>query len=105
MEKAELEFIINHVFLPPKLPQAEEPERCDKESVLLHAVLDAVLEFNSIVENAVDGHQNEVKSWGIVKRMIGFMWRLHSSEGLRRSDLVYLLKNLQIGGEFCWLLF
>ena len=48
--KPDLEFIINHVILPPKLPQRADEDSYDLEQSLLALVENAVNEFSGLQE-------------------------------------------------------
>lgn len=43
-----LQYIVNHVFLPPQLPQASN-ENLDHETGLINVVLDAAKAFNALL--------------------------------------------------------
>jgi len=48
LSKEQLEYIVNHVFLPPMLPGGAEPEElaAENDHLLCQLVLDAVVEFS-----------------------------------------------------------
>lgn len=96
MNKEDLEFLINHIVLPPKLPQAEEQDRRQKEGVLLQILSETVNEFTLLVEENEDAHI--IKTWRFMKRMFSSMKELHSSRILDKYVLEKKLNNLQIGG-------
>lgn len=48
LSKEQLEYIVNHVFLPPMLPGGAEPEElaAENDRLLCQLVLDAAVEFS-----------------------------------------------------------
>lgn len=45
-----LEYLINHIFLPPNVPQ-EDDYRFEYENILLKVVTDALIQFKTCVTN------------------------------------------------------
>jgi hypothetical protein len=46
LSKQQLEYFVNHVFMPPKLPDGAEPDGLENDRLLCQVVLDAALEFS-----------------------------------------------------------
>lgn len=96
---SELNYLVNHLFLPPKLPQQEEKDRHKKDDLLSKYILSIADEFNSLVREADGGTNEEVtKAWRVIHRMLEKFQRLHSSETLDANQLGTALLGMQVNG-------
>jgi hypothetical protein len=89
---AAIKYIINHVFLPPKLPQADD-FNSTYESTLVKIIIDAFLEFKTHLSGA------EVP---IIDRVLQMMHRLqsvHISTSVSEAKLAEALASLSNEGK------
>ena len=87
-----LRYVLNHVFLPPKLPQ-EDDYHADNDAVLCRFAYEASLEFAAFLSQSQQGR------WSIVIQMLKNM--LETTRTLEKDVLVTKISQLQIGGQFC----
>lgn len=88
-----LQYIVDHVFLPPKLPREEDSswERCFD---LTATVLDALNAFG------LEQPQSEQPVWATVARMIQSLQDSASDEGTMSAETIgNLLMALLYGGK------
>jgi hypothetical protein len=88
----DLLYVLNHVFLPPKLPQKDDNDTdTDRDVVLCHLVSSASREFATFLP------QPQQKKWSIVTEMLK---NLLESTGLLDIDvLVTKIAHLEDGGQ------
>ena len=70
ISKPQLEYIVNHVFLPPKLPDSAEPKDLASESdgLLCRLVLDAASEFSG--EDGGTTYTQNSHHWGFIIKLL-----------------------------------
>lgn len=92
-----LRYIINHVFLPPKLPQAADRGHLHDHS-LIETVRDAAILFSK--EVLLDSSQKD--GWGIVSQMLDSMATVHRKTYLEYTGLLEAFQKMSPGGKvFC----
>lgn len=103
----DIDYIITHVFLPPKLPQKDD-EDVEKRTYLIEAVLAALISFqhkNDISEQQEekDGEEEKEKcvEWSAYVKMFGTMLELRNQyEGRLEADkLGKKLREMIDGGK------
>ena len=87
-----MRYILNHVFLPPKLPQKDDYD-ADLDAALCRLVYDAALEFAAFLSESQQGR------WSTVSRMLRNM--RDSAGVLDNHMLVTNILVLEIGGQSC----
>lgn len=93
------EFILNHVFLPSKLPQEEDPKRHVKEVELLTVLTKGAEEFAAQLKSISHiSSEPSAKAWTILIRMLHSLRLLH--EGLSEPVLEHALANLEVNGSY-----
>ena len=93
-----LEYIVNHVFLPPKLPRCEDSSR-EKSIDLTSAVLDALHCFESIQP------LSETPIWARMMRMIQSLQDSAPDEGSMSPEKISnMLMTAVDGGRFIFTL-
>jgi hypothetical protein len=93
-----LEYIVNHVFLPPKLPPREDSSR-EKSIDLTSAVLDALNGFESTQP------LSERPIWARMMRMIQSLQDSGSGKGSMSPEKINnMLMTLVDGGRFIFTL-
>lgn len=93
-ETSNLRYIINHVFLLPKLPQKDDSGP-DKDSSLLVACEEAIDSFKSHFYN------EELRKLLVCKKMMRDMLKLRSPSGdLVPEEIERILEAMNDGGNF-----
>lgn len=101
-----IDYIIRHVFLPPKLPQKDD-EDVEKGTCLIEAVLAALISFQQNhgfseqqEEKENEGEKNCVE-WSACVRMLGNMLELRNQCGaeLDADKLGKKLREMIEGGK------
>jgi hypothetical protein len=83
--------MLNHVFLPPKLPQEDDASASD--AALCHFVYNAACKFTDFLS------QPQQQQWSIVGQMLKTL--LETTQVLDKDDLVKNILCLGNGGQFC----
>ena len=81
--------LINHVALPPQLPQSEEPDPSRINSNLVHLLQDAMKTFDRRTSAA----------WASVSKMLSALDKTEQAKALNNDSLRADLKALNPGGE------
>ncbi|KIM42919.1 hypothetical protein M413DRAFT_409020 [Hebeloma cylindrosporum] len=84
-------YILNHVFLPPKLPQADDHE-ANRDVVLCRLVYDSSKEFSTLLS------QSQQAQWSSVIQMLKNL--LESTQVLDQNLLIRKILRLEIGGQY-----
>ena len=91
--RKELNYIINHVFLPPKLPQKDDGD-ATKSVALIEEVLAALKLFQAHVS------EQEKSIWTSCLKMVGNMIHLRDhSGGLVAEEVETMLREMMDGGK------
>jgi hypothetical protein len=85
-------YILNHVFLPPKLPQEDDTET-DSDIALCHLVYQASREFVGFLSPP------QQQQWSVVKTMLKAL--LKTTQVLDKDELAESISRLKEGGESC----
>ncbi len=90
----ELDYIINHVFLPPKLPQEYDDGHQNelRDIALCRLAHEAAVQFPQYLAEC---HQTQ---WDVVTRMLENL--LATTRLFDKEDCVAKIVNLQVGGRF-----
>ena len=86
-------YILNHVFLPPKLPQ-EDDTNTDHDIALCHLVYDASLGFTDFVS------KRQQQKWSIVSQMLQTLLKTRL-DVLDKRVLSKEILALREGGQSC----
>jgi len=87
----ELLYILNHVFLPPKLPQEDDTKTgCD--IALCYLVHQASREFAGFLS------QHQQQRWSVVRKMLKTL--LETTQALDKDELAQSILSLEDGGQF-----
>ncbi|KAG8797373.1 hypothetical protein FRC16_008981 [Serendipita sp. 398] len=92
----ELQWIIEHVFLPPRLPQKSDAELVRKEIALLNALVNALDSFLDTLRH-MGVAQTTLKTWGCIRTMLRNMTYLHNSESFSQGIIENLLREMSTG--------
>jgi hypothetical protein len=85
----DLQNLINHVALPPQLPQTEEPDPSRIDKSLLHLLRDAMNTFD--LRSSV--------AWTSVSKMLSMLDKTEQARALNNDSLTANLRGLNAGGE------
>ena len=87
-----LQYAMNHIFLPPKLPQEQEPdlEACD--IALCRLAYEAAVQFPQYLATYHQAH------WAVVIKMLENL--LYSTESFGKEYHVAKIMQLGVGGQF-----
>jgi hypothetical protein len=97
----DLKYILEHVFLPPQLPQEHDPHTHQKDLRVLEYVINTADTFANTLAKSVNSNDSyEPKVWGIIQRMPKAMSRLYADGGIIRAELEVALKHMDVDGEF-----
>jgi len=83
-------YALNHVFLPPKLPQ-EEDHGPDRDVALCRFIYEACQEFLEVLPS-----QDQQRKWSTVVQMLKNL--LESTQVLNRDVLIADILRLENGG-------
>lgn len=87
----QLEYITNHVFLPPKLPQGD-----DSSAENTAALVDVVVQATDTFCEALP--EDEKSHWQHIQRMLLHFQATQSSTSLASTSVIELLSNMAPGG-------
>ncbi len=85
----ELQSVLDHVFLPPKLPQADD-HKLSQDILLSRLVYDSARDFGASLS------QQQQAGWSIVIKMVGLLAKM--AQNLDTAALVNDIMGLRIGG-------
>ena len=91
-----------HVFMPPKLPQQEDPDRARKGAALLDWVADAATHFKERVDAKYPGDKAGTTAWLHAQKMLKVAAHLHRHGSVAAKDLTVALSAMQEGGKFLY---
>ena len=94
LNEASLVFIINHVFLPPKLP-ANSDCTPENETSLIRVFKDCAETFARRFED----QSNSRRAWGVVTRMLASAALLHGRGAVEGDQLHKEIAKMEVGGE------
>lgn len=98
-----LDFIINHVILPPKLPQeADAPNISHAAKQRLLRLLSSEVHFHHLqIKQNTNGNASEIlQAWAVIKSMLLHCATLVSAEYLSPELLARLFSELTVKGIF-----
>jgi len=94
LDESSLAFVINHVFLPPKLPSESDctPEH---EVSLIRVFKDCAETFAGRFEP----QSNSRAAWDVTRRMLASMALLHDRGTIEEDPVNRQIAKMMIGGE------
>jgi hypothetical protein len=99
---AQLTYIINHVFLPPNLPDEYDAEDPENDTALLYCVCEAAQTFCSTLQSSnTDEAQSVIPTWTIILAMLGNVASLHAQPHLVKGEVAMALQQMQVNGQLC----
>ena len=94
LNEESLVFIINHVFLPPKLP-ANSDCTSENEASLIRVFKDCAETFARRFED----QSNSRRAWDVVARMLASAVLLHGRGTVEGDQLDNEIAKMEVGGE------
>jgi hypothetical protein len=90
-----LRSVVEHVFMPPKLPQQAPSETTEQETsvALCRLLLEAARDFHQCLSHS------QRSTWAHMINMMVLVWR-NVRAPLDEADLQNTLSSLTVGGEF-----
>ncbi|KAJ7221929.1 hypothetical protein C8J57DRAFT_1593667, partial [Mycena rebaudengoi] len=94
-----IDYIINHLFLPPKLPQAHDDPDSSKQQALAQHLSNCAAIFcdhlsREDVESSVQAH------WKDLKKMLSGFARIHEGAGMSPEHLAAAINKMNSKGEY-----
>lgn len=99
LEKGHLQYLIEHVFLPPKLPQSYDAETEHKDESLHRFVAEASQRFVEILERSHGTSQRDLQQWRQVDKMLQRITVVHQLHRLTKEDIESVLQQMNVGGK------
>ena len=91
--KEDLEFIVDHVVLPPRLPQGEDKDAPEKEHGLLRLVLKEMTDFAAVCPPADRG------SWRSILKMLSFWAEVNRGNTFCKKTLQEAFRSFEPDGR------
>lgn len=89
ISKEDLSYVIDHVFLPPKLPQADDFD-VTKEHSLCSLVHGAAQEYTLFTAD---------ERWNPIPKMLKLIHEAHRSHVLSNDQIIASMAAMQSGGD------
>lgn len=94
-----LQYMIYHVFLPPKIPQENDSNGVRKDHALLQFTAAAAHEFLSLLRRTRHEHDAiYVMTWKRIAKLLETMSDLHREGPLAKEDVALALRNMEVEG-------
>lgn len=93
----DIEYLINHLFLPPKLPQEDDSSPA-RTNALLHHVTDSAAAFLNFLKQ--DADSDVLRRWRMLHKMLESMERIHKSEYIPLECLRDSINGMKDDGGF-----
>ncbi|KIM20543.1 hypothetical protein M408DRAFT_130638 [Serendipita vermifera MAFF 305830] len=91
-----LRYIIEHVFLPPKVPDEKDEDSVTKDSSLISEVSRIVIKFQNVLTQSSDA-ADSIGPWKIISRMIESMKKIHSTYPLKSKIIKNGFTSMKLG--------
>jgi hypothetical protein len=100
LDESDLTYLIEHIFLPPKLPQKHDPDTHRRDGVLLDYVSFISGTFLDILSKPIGGKPSvDLKVWNIVRKMLVTMGTFYNDGGIVQTKLQAALEQMELFGE------
>jgi uncharacterized protein YfbU (UPF0304 family) len=99
LDTSQLQYIVEHVFLPPKLPQTYDTETEQKDGTLYRFVAHSSQRFlEALIESAHAPNQHDLQCWEKLVDMLHVMADIHQQHQLSKEELKTALDRMLVGG-------
>ena len=88
-----LQYYIDHVFLPPKLPQ--EAEGCEHARSAEQGLLCLLHDFTKTFQRSQINEESSAAAWKTIERMVEWWIRLDSTPSITNSALLKALAEIR----------
>ncbi|KAJ7483148.1 hypothetical protein FB451DRAFT_100343 [Mycena latifolia] len=100
MERKTLDYIINHLFLPPKLPQEDDSKDYSLQKALLQHISACAGLFCDALDNIkADGHVRAC--WAALRTTLERFARIHDAPHVSQDDLEKIMRGIQLEDVVC----
>jgi hypothetical protein len=101
MDSNALSYIINHLFLPPKLPQEDDTSNVDGQYMLLSHVAESANDFLRGLQDANVDIKDQ-QCWRVLERMLRQMCHIHRGTQLSPALLQKAVCDMNNRGPFTY---
>lgn len=98
MNSQVLHYVINHLFLPPQLPQEDDSGDIDSQAALLLHISESATAFAEGLSNT-DVGTSVTPCWQILQKMLQSMHRIHENTHMSLAELQRTVENMEVQGE------
>lgn len=98
MRTQALRYIINHLFLPPQLPQEDDNGDLLNQTNLLAHVLESVNAFAMRLSRA-DTSDHAKQCWQVLRQTLESMNRIHSGSHISLAELQRTVERMEAQGR------
>jgi hypothetical protein len=96
--REDLTYVIDHVFLPLKLPEEHDPKSTVKDTILANYIMKASQSFCDTLKSSQD--ELALSTWKMLNKMLRNVSHLHREDRLRKAEVQAALLNMQTNGMF-----
>jgi hypothetical protein len=99
LDVQDLNYIVNHVFLPLKLPQKHDEDSFRKDGVLLSYAAEVALSFCAKLESSGDSTVlSALPAWKVATSMLENCAHLHQQQYLLETEVEAALFGMHTNG-------
>ncbi|KAJ6580988.1 hypothetical protein B0H19DRAFT_1113174 [Mycena capillaripes] len=101
MKLPALDYVINHLFLPPKLPQEDDSDDLELQQELLQHISDCAKSFCEGLRN--DNVDDEVQThWKLLGITLEHFATLHNTPTLSKENLKAIINRMRLHDVICF---
>jgi len=94
-----LRYIVEHVFMPPKVPDQEDEEMTLKDTALLGELSKAATMFKDMLRQNPQVGEETFGGWDTITKMLNSIGNLRNAKILAKSSIEAELRSMRVGGE------
>jgi uncharacterized protein YfbU (UPF0304 family) len=99
LSASNLQYVVEHVFLPPKLPQSYDAETEQKDGSLYRFVAhSSQLFWQALLDSDHVPSGEDFQCWERLVNMLNLMASIHQAHQLSREDIKSALEQMHPGG-------
>jgi hypothetical protein len=99
MNPQALRYVINHLFLPPKLPQEDDSGDVSTQTAILYHVLESAKAFSDGLSHSNNVSAQVNQQWQVLQRMLESMHRIHRGKHLSMAELQGTIERMEVQGK------